>query len=78
MRVMNNLPKLRDAPDHIKQQSVRYDLNEEERKSTKTLVEQAKKSPNYEFKVRGPPWNMEGIKNKINSIRGRKHVSPRN
>ena len=62
-KVMKNLPKLRDAPDHLNKLSVCYDLSEEERKQTKEMVELAKKktqeSTNYEFRVRGPPWNLE-------------------
>ena len=60
---MKNLPKLRDAPDHLNKLSVCYDLSEEERKQTKEMVEIAKQktqgSTNYEFRVRGPPWNLE-------------------
>ena len=61
--VLKNATKLKEAEDQLKQLSITYDLSEEERNTIKTLVEEAremsKNSTTHEFKVRGPPWNLE-------------------
>ena len=61
--VMNNKNKLQNAPENVKHLSVCYDLNEEERNTLKTLVQQAneqsKNSQSHIFRVRGPPGGMK-------------------
>ena len=41
-KIMDNAKNLKDAPAHFKAVSICYDLSEEERKTTKTLMEGAK------------------------------------
>ena len=61
-KVMNSARNLRNAPDHLRQISICYDMTEDERKKTKSMVAQAKEksesSSKYIYKIRGPhgPW----------------------
>ena len=61
--VMDNLNKLGQAPDHLKALSVYYDMTQTERKFVKDRVDEAKekssKNPNWVYKMRGPPWNLQ-------------------
>ena len=61
--VMYNAKNLKDAPDHLKNVSISYDLSKEERETVSEMVKDAKnKSKNsteFVYKVRGPPGKME-------------------
>ena len=62
-QIMSECTKFKDAPEHMSKYNVCFDMTKEERQTRKNLVEDAKKqtqnSPNWDFKVRGPPWLPE-------------------
>ena len=64
-KVMNSARNLRNAPDHLRQISICYDMTEDERKKIKSMVAQAKEksesSSKYIYKIRGPPWALEEV-----------------
>lgn len=61
--VLRNAYKLKNAPSHLNKVSLCYDLSEEERDHQKILASEAdelsKNSETHDFRVRGPPGNME-------------------
>ena len=63
---MKNLPKLKDAPEQLKNLSIAYDMTIEERNTLREQVkvarEKTQKSTNWVFKIRGPPWNMREVR----------------
>ena len=64
--VMDNLKKLADAPEHLKNLSISYDMTVEERSIVKEKVVEARtktqQSKNWVYKVRGPYWNLREIR----------------
>ena len=60
--VMKNAKKLKNTPEDedLKSLSISHDLTKSEREIIKRMVAQAKEksrsSPNWDFKVVGPPW----------------------
>ena len=60
-RVIENCPKMREAPEHVRKLNIGYDASKEQRANIKALVGEAKvktaADPNGKVhKVRGPPW----------------------
>ena len=72
---MGNMNKLKDAPDHVKNLRVTYDMSKDERETLGKMVEVAKEKtkacPNWFYKVRGPPWDLKEI-----AVRKRKQSPP--
>ena len=64
--VMANVKKLNEAPQHIKNLSISYDMTSDERALVREKVEEAKEktrqSKNWIYKVRGPFWNLREIR----------------
>ena len=64
---MNKAPKLKNSDyQHIR---IKHDMTKLERDQWKKLIEEAiaeeeKSGGKWEFRVRGPPWNMKIIKRK--------------
>ena len=63
---MENVNKLKSAPQNLKKLSICYDMTETERNHAKSLMQQAKEktknSRTHVFKVRGPPGKMEIVR----------------
>ena len=61
-RLMNKCRKLKDATGEMTGYNVCHDSTRDQRENRKNMVAAAKEktsnSPKYEFKVRGPPWNL--------------------
>ena len=66
--VMKNTPKLKEAQDPVKSVYLAYDMSYNERQTQKEMVSIAKdktvNDPNYDFKIRGPPWKLVEVKYK--------------
>ena len=66
--VFENIAKLKDASPELKNLSVRYDLSQEERETVKEMLKTAhdktENSPNWVYKVRGPPWDLKEVRYK--------------
>ena len=64
--VMKNTPKLKEAQDPFNSVYLAYDMSYDERQSQKEMVSIAKdktaNDPNYDFKIRGPPWKLVEVK----------------
>ena len=64
--VMKNTPKLKEAQDPLNSVYLAYDMSYDERQSQKEMVSIAKdktaNDPNYDFKIRGPPWKLVEVK----------------
>ena len=64
--IFKNLPKLKDASPELKNMSIAYDLSEDERQTVRDMVKVAKEkssdSPNWEYKIRGPPWDLKEVR----------------
>ena len=60
VRVVKNAKKLKSAPTHLKSLSISHDLTKSEREIIRKMnakcKEQTRNSPNWDFKVVGPPW----------------------
>ena len=70
--IMNNIKKLKDAPDTLRNLSVCYDMSQSERDILKERLKSAKEkteqSTNWKYLVRGPPWKLEEIR--VKKIKG--------
>ena len=71
--IMENLVKIRQLDENLKNVGISHDLNVEQRSERNRLVEEAKKlqsenTGEFMFRVRGPPENMKVIKIKKNAI----------
>ena len=64
--ILKNLPKLKDASPELKNMSIAYDLSEDERQTVREMVKVAKEkssdSPNWEYKIRGPSWDLKEVR----------------
>ena len=64
--IFKNLPKLKDASPELKNMSIAYDLSEDERQTVRYMVKVAKEkssdSPYWEYKIRGPPWDLKEVR----------------
>ena len=66
--IMKNTPRLKDAQDPFKSVYLAYDMSIEERQTQREMVSIAKdktaNDPNFDYKIRGPPWKMIEVKYK--------------
>ena len=66
--IMKNTPRLKDAQDPFKLVYLAYDMSIEERQTQREMVSIAKdktaNDPNFDYKIRGPPWKMIEVKYK--------------
>ena len=66
--LMKSLNKLKNADEKFKGLSITHDYNKEDRSKIKAKVEEAKKmglaedQQNFNFRVRGPPWDLRIVK----------------
>ena len=65
-QIMKNTPRLKDAQEPYKSVYLAYDMSNKERETQREMVSIAKdkpaNDPNYDFKIRGPPWKLIEMK----------------
>ena len=69
--IMKNTPRLKEAQDPFNSVYLAYDMSIEEREIQRDMVSIAKdksaNDPNFDYKIRGPPWKMVEVKYKKES-----------